>query len=229
MDEGLHPNWSKWQPSDTSIEGGAAEIAEKVGAEYRHPDGKQLVLVTGAPLLIPRRAPACDREHRGGRRRHGHLPAQRAGDELRRSISASRPCARLKVLQREALELALYTFRYLPDVEGVVTLLPPPPAGGERDGDRDPHARRPGRTVPRRLRLRPTATSRNAIFYRPGDLKPQLQMPLGNTLAAQAPTADSLRAAEAKAIDTLTLSNRFIASVPDPPGTFLVLDRPTTP
>ena len=50
VDEGLHPNWSKWHPSDTSIEGGAAQIAEKVGAEYRHPDGKQLVLVTGAPL-----------------------------------------------------------------------------------------------------------------------------------------------------------------------------------
>src|SRR3954449_715905 len=42
-DEGLAPNWSKWQPSDTSIEGGAKEIGEHVGAEYKHPDGKQLV------------------------------------------------------------------------------------------------------------------------------------------------------------------------------------------
>ena len=59
------PNWSKWQPTDTSIEGGAAQIAEKVGAEYRHPDGKQLVLVTGAPLLeIASRSRPGDREHR---------------------------------------------------------------------------------------------------------------------------------------------------------------------
>ena len=44
------------------------------------------------------------------------------------SINIGEPSIeRLKVLQREALELALYTFRYLPDVEGVVTLLPPPP------------------------------------------------------------------------------------------------------
>ena len=61
VDEGLHPNWSKWHPSDTSIEGGAAQIAEKVGAEYRHPDGKQLVLVTGGAAVDPGRAPARDR------------------------------------------------------------------------------------------------------------------------------------------------------------------------
>ena len=65
VDEGLHPNWSKWHPSDTSIEGGAAQIAEKVGAEYRHPDGKQLVLVTGAPLLIPVALRPATGEYRG--------------------------------------------------------------------------------------------------------------------------------------------------------------------
>src|SRR4051812_46775791 len=48
--EGLAVNWSKWKPTDTSLEGGAAQIAEKVGAEYKHPDGKQLVLVEGSPL-----------------------------------------------------------------------------------------------------------------------------------------------------------------------------------
>src|SRR5690349_13301104 len=43
--EGLAANWSRWQPSDTTLDGGAAEIARKVGAEYTHPDGKQLVQV----------------------------------------------------------------------------------------------------------------------------------------------------------------------------------------
>ena len=38
-----------------------------------------------------------------------------------------RPTARLQLVRREALELALYTFRYLPDADMVVTLLPPPP------------------------------------------------------------------------------------------------------
>ena len=90
------------------------------------------------------------------------------------------------MLQREALELALYTFRYLPDAEGVVTLLPPPPPGGERAATATPHPGGRGDTGPRRT---PTATRRadghvpNAIFYRPGDLKPQLQVPLGVTRA----------------------------------------------
>ena len=43
------PNWSAWQPSDTSIDVGADEIAKHVGAEYMHPDGKQLVDVSGGP------------------------------------------------------------------------------------------------------------------------------------------------------------------------------------
>jgi hypothetical protein len=120
---------------------------------------------------------------------------------------------RLKVLQREALELALYTFRYLPDVDGVVTLLPPPPPESD--------AAAAAAATPD-----PSAT-RNAIFYRPGDLKPQLQVPLGATLSAKAPTPDNLNASEASAIDTLTMSNRFEASVPTPPGVQLVLDRIT--
>ena len=44
------------------------------------------------------------------------------------SIKGGKPSeARLKVIHREALELALYTFRYLPDAESVMVLLPPPP------------------------------------------------------------------------------------------------------
>ena len=31
------------------------------------------------------------------------------------------------VVFREALELALYTFRYLPDAESVMVMIPPPP------------------------------------------------------------------------------------------------------
>src|SRR4051812_44128923 len=48
--EGLAKNWSKWQPTDTSVEGGSKQIADKVGPEYKHPDGKQLVLVEPNPV-----------------------------------------------------------------------------------------------------------------------------------------------------------------------------------
>src|SRR4051812_31684283 len=47
---GLAKNWSKWHPSDTSLEGGTAAIAAKVGAEYKQENGKQLVLVEPNPV-----------------------------------------------------------------------------------------------------------------------------------------------------------------------------------
>src|ERR1700754_3593805 len=45
-DEGLAANWSRWQPQDTTVDGRAQEIADHVGAEYKHPTGQQLVKVT---------------------------------------------------------------------------------------------------------------------------------------------------------------------------------------
>ena len=70
---------------------------------------------------------------------------------------------RLKVLHREALELALYTFRYLPDVEGVVTLLPPPPPEADGLGDADARGRddrRPPDARTRRDRATRSSTAR---------------------------------------------------------------------
>jgi hypothetical protein len=211
VDEGLAPNWSKWRPTDTSIEGGAAQIAKKVGAEYRHPDGKQLVDVTGGafPLEVVVRPGSGTIEHVDGNTVLYNLNGLGPNGSIKGGKASPE---RLKVLHREALELALYTFRYLPDVDGVVALLPPPPP--EATGAAATPAPNPG-------------SARNALFYRPGDLKPQLQVPLGMTLKAKAPTPDTLRASEAQSIDTLTLSNRFEASIPNPPGAQLILDRLT--
>jgi hypothetical protein len=64
-----------------------------------------------------------------------------------------------------------------------------------------------------------------ATFYRPGDLKPQLQTPLGATLGANTPTADTFGGPEADTVEALTQSNLFRWSVPDPTRAVLVLDR----
>src|SRR6185369_12172799 len=103
---------------------------------------------------------------------------------------------------REALELALYTFRYLPDAESVMVLLPPPPKTAEEQAaaaaaaTAGQTASTPPPTIP-------------AIFYRPGDLKQQLQVPLGNTLGPKAPSTDAFSGREADTVATLTLSNSF--------------------
>ncbi len=119
---GLAKNWSRWKPDDTSLQGGPAEIAQKVGAEYKQGNGKQLVLVEPQPV---------DNLHVALSPSSGNI-AQLTGTGVvynlnglgtNGSILGGTPSpARLQVIQREALELALYTFRYLPDVDMVVTL-----------------------------------------------------------------------------------------------------------
>src|SRR3954447_6503226 len=130
---GLAKNWSKWHPEDTSLQGGTAEIAQKVGAEYKQGNGKQLVLVEPNPV---------DNLHVALSPSSGNI-AQIAGTGVVYNLNGLGPNgsilggtpspARLQVIQREALELALYTFRYLPDVDMVVTFLPPPPAAAATD------------------------------------------------------------------------------------------------
>jgi hypothetical protein len=215
-DAGLEKNWSAWQPSDTSLEGGAAQIARKVGAEYKHPNGQQLVLVQGGEFpselrvaLRPASGPIRVFEGNGAL-------YQLNGLGPKGSIKGGTPSAeRLALIHREALELALYTFRYLPDAEMVVTLLPPPPP------DKDDTSAASANPL-----AAPDSNPNDqvALFYRPGDLKPQLQVPLGQTLAAKAPNVKTMGGPEAKTVETLTQSNIFKWSLPEQNG-LLVLDR----
>jgi hypothetical protein len=222
-DAGLYPNWSHWQPTDTTIEGGAQQIADHVGVEYTHPDGEQLVKIdrldlTGARVLVrPARGAIVDIQ--------GTTVVYRLdGLGPNHSIIGGTPSAtRLKVIHREALELALYTFRYLPDAESVITVLPPSPptekeqqaaaAAAAAAATGQPATPTPAKPLP-------------VLFYRPGDLKSQLQVPLVQTLAPTAPSTDAYAGPEADTVDTLTLSNRFVLAE-NSPGQIL-LTRPTT-
>jgi hypothetical protein len=199
-DPSLAKNWSRWQPSDTSLEDGAAQIAAHVGAEYTHPDGKQLVQIKGTTIpsdvkvtVRPSTGPIAEIE--------GNTVFYTLnGLGPNNSILGGKPSqTRLKVIHREALELALYTFRYLPDAESVIAVLPPPPPSKE-DQQAAALAAASGQAP---------STEINAIFYRPGDLKPQLQVPLGQTLGPKAPNTDTFSGPEANTVETLTLSNVF--------------------
>jgi hypothetical protein len=225
---GLAKNWSKWHPADASIEGGSAEIARKVGAEYKQDNGKQLVLVEANPItddgngglhvaLVPSSGNITQINGRA-------VVYELNGLGPNMSILGGKPSPqRLQVLHREALELSLYTFRYLPDVEMVVVMLPPPPPDAKASStasalgtaaESDQCAEKNG-----------FSPCKSALFYRPGDLKLQLQVPLGATVPAKAPTPESLGAAEGKSIDSLTLPNKFLWRLQQDRG-LLVLGRP---
>ena len=113
-----------------------------------------------------------------------------------------------RLLLREALELALYSFRYLDDVTMVAVLLPQTAAAQSAQASRQTRA----------------------VFYRPGDLLTQLQVPLDQTLSPTTPTAATMTPAEAERVDDLTLRNLFLASVQslEAEQNYLVLVEPDT-
>jgi hypothetical protein len=214
--QGMAANWSSWKPPDTDLTSGPTEIAGHVARKYRLGDGDQLVAVTGGPLQIQDvplnvalRPPSGDIQIING---HGVLYTLN-GLGPRGSIASGKPSEeRHLLLRREALELALYSFRYLDGVDMVVALLPPPP---------------PTKNATAAEQAQQQATQ--ALFYRPGDLKPQLQVPLGVTIPAATPRPESFSGDEARKIDSLTRSNLFLASVQQAQDTraYLVLDRPS--
>jgi hypothetical protein len=213
-DFGLAANWSRWQPSDHSVQQGAMEIARHVGAEYTHPDGRQLVDIRGGEMpsevsLVVRSQGITNID---GTRVLYELNGLGPGGSIKGGTPSE---MRLKVIHREALELALYTFRYLPDADSVTVLLPPPPP---TEKEKQAAALTGAPAV--------SSAPKTVLFYRPGDLKQQVQMPLGNTLAARAPSTDKFAGAEAANVDTLTLSNKFELSAQ---GNQVVLDRPAKP
>ena len=185
------PAWSAWQPAPGSATSVATQVADHVAPTYVLPNGRQLVAVTAsAPVYqgVPLAAIAVQ-------------PEQSAVDQSVRVIDAAgsiqfvmcglgKQCAiasgtasveREWLLRREALELALYTFTYAPDVSTVLAYLPPPPG------------------------KRPDVT----LLFERSDYAAQLGRPLTDTIPAAVPSLDAIPAAEGTSIDGLTAPRRY--------------------
>ena len=193
----LAENWSSWEPSTTDMVDGASDIAAHVGLQYRLDGGDQLVQVRSSALELQGTPLGVAVRPKGGELRFLE------GDGLLYVLSGLGPNGALpgkasakrgQLMLREALELALYSFRYLEDVTMVAVLLPP--SGDQAESQSDNGA---GQT--------------RAVFFRPGDLLSRLQVPLSHTLPDQPPRPSKLTTAEGKRIDDLTLRNLFLASV----------------
>jgi hypothetical protein len=207
--------WSPWMPSASDGFAAVEQIAQHVGRKYRLSNGNQIVAVRSGPLEIAnlklnvalRTAPTGgDIELIDGK---GVLYTLN-GLGPRGSIRDGNPSTdRHLYMRREALELALYTFRYVDDVDLVVALLPPPkPDKGAVAGTT-------------------AAPATQALFYRPGDLEPQLDVPLQATMAPATPRPETMNDREAQTIEALTRPNLFQASFQQSQDAqaFLVLDR----
>jgi hypothetical protein len=189
--------WSSWKgPTSGSTASRTKDIADFVAARYRLSEGGgQLVAVipsgpsvTSGTSNIPIKAIAIRKapQTNAGIR---ILAADAAriytlcGLGKNCSIESGTPSAtRGRLVRREALEMALYTFKFVPAVDSIIAFMPPPP--GE--------------------------TTTSVLFLEKGDLKDQLKMPLNKTLSLTTPPLpDAEDLGEAATIDKLTLKNVF--------------------
>jgi hypothetical protein len=185
------PPWSGFVPVETADQTMIAAIAEHVGARYALPDGAQLVAITaskpewgGVPLAaiaVQPNSGAVDQTIRvieAGQTVSYVLCG--LGEQC--AIATGRPSVeRDRLLRREALELALYTFRYAPDVEQVLAFLPPK-KGSPPDV---------------------------ALLFERSQYAGEIDKPLDRTLPPSVPGVESMPTAEQQLVDRLTEPRRY--------------------
>jgi hypothetical protein len=190
-------NWSAWQPTRGAGDP-IQQIIDHVAPEYRLGSGKQAVAVTGGPsaiegipLVVALRSDPAN---------HGDVSIlDNKNVVLYRMCGLGKDCSikegkpsreRGLLMRREALELALYTFNYVADIDAVTILMPPA---------MDPKTKK---------------FSHVALLFRPQDVQPSLQNPLVDTLPGPTPSVKTLlRSRNLPVIDSITRPLQFDFSV----------------
>ena len=214
--------WSSWEP-DGSDTARVRQIADRVPRGY-HQGGRQLVFAIGGPPQVnvpnqgevPVGAIAVQPDTSRGQREEGDFdvyPANSAityrlcGGGAGCSVSVGTPSAdRLQLLRREALELSLYTLKYVKGVDSVVVFLPPAPPAA--NGDQQ---------------------SSGALFLRRKDVEDELGVPLQRTLAAKTPAVGAMQPGESANVDRLTRPNVYgFTYQPAADNSFFLVLQPST-
>jgi hypothetical protein len=225
--DGVPEGWSGWRPAADDGEKAAQQIADHVGRQYRLADDSQIVGVEGGPLEIDALGLTVPLEIAMKTAPQGGDITFIKGNGLLYTLNGLGPkgavrggkpsTERALLLRREALELALYSFRYIDNVDLVVALLPPATIVPVKPAKKGAAAA-----------TAPAKTKRTmALFFRPGDLEPQLEIPLAATIPPETPKPETLAEAEARRIDALTSNNVFGFSFQQGQNqkAYLVLDR----
>ena len=183
-------SWSTWRPTADGING-AKEIAKQVGAEYRLPGGKQLVAVLATEPQVQQIPITAVAVRPADAQTESDISIYSAKNGIQYVLCGlGKSCAitdgkpsleRARLLRREAIELALYSFKYL-GVDSVLAFLPP----------------RAGKD--------PTFT----LYFRKADLKQQLSLQLTETLGQrQRVIPEDVTQSEATALDRLAGPHLF--------------------
>jgi hypothetical protein len=200
-DAGPPPAWARFEPSGTT-NARLFQITEQLPRRYRGNDGKQLVsIVADTPKIrVPLNGeqvtiPVARIEYED----EGDLNVVDAGQNLQFTMCGTgKECAlegkpsraRAEFLERQGLELALYTFKYVDVVDSVTVMFPPTQLV---DAD--------GKLGERRL---------TALFLRRRDVATELDQPLAHTLEPRAPRLASLPSLDLRALERLFKPNVYV-------------------
>jgi hypothetical protein len=200
-ESGPAPVWSAWEPTGSET-ARVRQIADHVSTRYRFPEGDQLVVaIAGPPTVtaggdpanpIPVRAIAVRPDVSRGKAEEDDIEIVDASKSMQYQLcglgegcsiaQGEASTARHMLLRRQALELALYTFKYVDGIESVTIFLPPPPG---------------------------TDGQASAVFLRKGDVQDQLSRPLSRTLAPGAPAIGQIPANELQSLNGITGSRLY--------------------
>jgi hypothetical protein len=206
------PSWSSWKPEHGSRLEMAGQISSHVAPLYRlAKGGAQLVAVQATDTPEVQNVPVEDVALKASQSQdYKVVPTKNSitytlcGLGARCKIASGTPSqARARLLRREALELALYTFKYVDGVQSVIVHIPPPP---------EPN-------------------TNWALFFQESEFKSELAHPLGRTLpSARSGTrlvpASVVGNADQRTIERLTRQRWFTSQYQQLPdgNAILVLD-----
>jgi hypothetical protein len=213
---GQSTSWSTWKPNGGNLAGKTRQIADHVSSSYRlNAAGDPLVAVLSSKPEVTvgtEKVPIDAIAIRSRPQSNDFLKIIQPVNSTRMftfcglgsncSIVEGEPSAeRGRLVRREALEVALYTFKFVPEIDSVIAFMPPPP--GE-------------------------ATT-SILFLEESALKDQLKSPLNETLTLSKPPLPAQATNLEKEIDELTLKNVFSYELQGLPtgGAAMILD-PTT-
>jgi hypothetical protein len=207
---GAGGDWSPWKPTDGGLTG-AQEIADFIAPYYRATPADQLSVVTAVNLNNPSNplqvaVPAPGSSGSSG----GLVPLSASStilynlcgvDSTDCAIGVGQPSSnRLLLLRREALELALYTFKYISGVNTVVAILPPGHTVSGCTG------------ICSKPRQKPSVKPLDiALAFDRSELQPWLSSPIRTTLPESLPPSVSQMASapEAELVSIITAHGLF--------------------
>lgn len=233
---GVMRPWSAWKPTTTG-KLGTTEIAEHVAPYYRLTPAQQLTVVTLINLANPNAqgtgassglTVAVNTAAPGAAASLSLLSGSTIAYNLcgtggqNCQLPGTPDASRLLLLRREALELALYTFKYIDGVSNVICVLPPgrtQVASGL--SSHLPAAKTPPTSQPVTI----------AVVFLRQELQPWLNQPLSSTLSPYPPPVPELslwaKTNEAGLVDQITAHGLFSEQIESQQtgGNLLVLNQ----